>query len=290
MFFIGAACGSFVNALVYRLRNNLPIYYARSRCDSCEHQLSFWDLIPLVSYVLLGGKCRYCQNPIDIYYPLVELATAVLFAGTFFSYVGLETLDVGPLNWFSFAAQLVLIVILMAILLYDALFMEIPDRLVLPGIGLAAAASAVKAVLEMRLFYDMTSKLQFARELLADQNFMRGHYLEIATPYIYGALAAAALAAVFYIIVWVSKERAMGGGDIKLALLLGLILPWPFIITAMYIGFLLGAAVGIGWVLTHRKEMHTLIPLAPFLVTGVLATMLFGDSIFRWWLSLKLFG
>lgn len=290
MFFVGSAFGSFVNALVYRIRNLLPITYARSQCPNCEHQLAARDLIPLLSYVLLGGRCRYCREPIPIHYPLIELATAVMFAGSFYAYFGLGTLDIGPLNWFSFIAQLFFVVLLMGVLLYDGLYMEIPDKLVLPGIAIAAIIDVVKVVLGSWLFRDMTSRLQFGPQLLANKNFLTGHYVEIASPYLYGAAAGLALAAVFYAIVWLSKERAMGGGDIKLAFLLGLVLPWPFLITAMYIGFLLGAAVGIGWVLTHRKEMHTLIPLAPFLVTGVLVTMLFGDALFRWCLSLKLFG
>lgn len=290
VFIFGTAIGSTINALVYRLRNLLPFLGARSMCPTCKHQLAVLDNIPLVSFVMLGGRCRYCHEPISIQYPLVELGTGLLFAATFFQYFGLDSLTLGIVDSFAFVSQLIFVTFLVILLIYDLKFMEIPDKIVLPAIVIAVILDALKIGLSVKAFRDLTARLQFGPQLLADPKFIQTHTMEIATPILYGALAGLVLAGIFYAIVYLSNERAMGGGDIKLAVLLGLVIPWPHLVTAMYIGFAFGAVVGIGLVLSRKKQMRQLIPLAPFLVTGVLATMFTGDSLFRWFLTLHLFS
>ncbi len=290
VFIFGTAIGSTINALVYRLRNQLPFRRARSMCPNCKHQLSILDNIPLVSFVILGGRCRYCHEPISIQYPLVELGTGLLFAATFFQYFGLDNLTLGLVDSIALASQLIFITFLVILLVYDLKFMEIPDKVVLPAIVIAVILGALKIGLSVKAFRDLTARLQFGPQLLADPKFIQTHTMEIASPILYGALAGLVLAGIFYAIVYLSNERAMGGGDIKLAIFLGLVIPWPHLVTAMYIGFAFGAVVGIGLVLSRKKQMRQLIPLAPFLVTGVLATMFMGDSLFRWFLTLHLFS
>lgn len=286
---LGLAVGSFVNAAVFRLRQGLPVVYGRSVCDHCHHSLAAGDLIPIFSYLTLGGHCRYCGKRLSLQHPLVELATGILFAASYYQYftsgVTLTNLPIVV----SFLAQLVFISILLILLLYDLKYMELPNRVVLGGIALAVLIDLVKVGVSIRDFVQVTGRLPFGRQLLQDSSFVAAHSLDIASPYLWGAVAGVTLAAIFFVIVLWSRERAMGGGDIKLALLLGLILPWPYLVPAMYIGFILGAVVGVGTVIAGQKKMKTLIPLAPFLVTGTLAAMFFGSDLFRILLSVKFF-
>lgn len=288
-FVVGAAVGSFINALIFRLREGLPVVNARSICPHCHRKISSADLIPLLSYLRLGGKCRNCRKQISLQYPLVELVLGILFAASFYQFFGLNGLEIGIINIFYFSAQLLFITSLMALFVYDLKYMELPDKVVLPSLVLALIVGAGKIALGVWQFRELTLRLPIGRELLQDNSFVLSHVWEIASPVVYGALAGFVLAAIFYVIVLLSRERAMGGGDIKLALLLGLILPWPYLIPAMYIGFVLGAVVGIGLVLLRRKKIKQLIPLAPFLVFGTLATIFFGDVLTRWLLAVKFF-
>jgi leader peptidase (prepilin peptidase) / N-methyltransferase len=287
-FILGTAIGSFINALVYRLHEGLSIIAARSICPKCKKPISDLDLIPIVSYLILRGRCRHCGKTISPQYPVVELLTGVFFAASFWSYFVLDGIF-SPVEVTLFFIQLVFISILMALLVYDFLYMELPDRIILPALAFAVLADIAKFALGVWQFRDLTGRIQIGPSLLADPAFVSSHVWEIATPILYGAAAGLVLAAIFYLIVYLSKERAMGGGDIKLALLLGLILPWPYLLPAMYIGFALGAVIGIGLVLAQRKKIRQLIPLAPFLVLGTFASMFFGDFLYRIVLNFKLF-
>lgn len=288
-FVLGCAVGSFVNAWTYRLRHNLPLFYDRSICPHCKKKIENKDLVPLLSFIFLRGRCRHCRKKISFQYPLVELAVGILFVASFYQYYGSGLVWPSLLNSFSFVSQLYFITVLMALLLYDLKHMELPDKIVLPGLLTAFVAVLVKIALGVWEFRDNTARLPIGKELLSDANFVSSHVWEIASPHVYGALAGLVLAAIFYVIVLLSRERAMGGGDIKLALLLGLILPWPYLVPAMYVGFILGAVVGVALVVVNRKKMKQLIPLAPFLVAGTLAAIFFGNELFRFLLSVKIF-
>jgi leader peptidase (prepilin peptidase)/N-methyltransferase len=287
-FILGAAIGSFIDALVYRLREGLPIIAARSICPHCKKQIRNIDLIPILSYFLLKGRCRNCGHPLSKQYPVFEILTGLSFAGTYFAYFGYGAgFDLPTV--FSFAAQLFFVTVLLILLLYDLRYMELPDRVVLPAIAAALVIDILKIALGVWQFHYLTGRLPFGRDLLLDESFVWGHTLEIIAPIVFGLLAGIVLAGVFYAIVYLSKERAMGGGDIKLAILLGLILPWPYLLPALYIGFALGAIVGVALVILQRKKMRQLIPLAPFLVAGTLASMFFGDFLYRYLLTFRLF-
>lgn len=288
-FVVGAAVGSFVNAAVYRLHAKLPLVNARSLCPHCQHRLAARDLVPVVSWLVLRGRCRYCGQPISYHYPTVELVTGLLFAASFAYNIGLTRLSHNPIDVLALVAQLVFITILMIIFWYDLKFMAIPNRVVVPGMVAALAFDLAQIGLNLYQFKQVTAALPIGGYLLNDTNFLTNHLLDIATPYAYGLLAGILLGLVFFVIVWLTQERAMGGGDVKLAVLLGLILPWPYLIPALYLAFLIGSVVGVGLILTRRKKMRTLIPLAPFLVTGTLAAMFFGPQLVLWMITIKPF-
>jgi len=237
-FVFGLAIGSFINCLVYRLNHGLSPFYGRSFCPECKHQLVWFDNIPLLSFILLGGRCRYCQKKIGLHYPLVELGAGILTLSIF---------------TFQFSLyNLLIIYALIAIFLSDFLYMTIPDAIVYPAIGL-------------------TFLFRFRVGMMVD------------------VLVAGLGAAAFFLgLVFLTKGRGMGRGDVKLAGLMGFILGYPKIIVALYFAFLTGALVGVILILLNKKSLNTQIPFGPFLVLGTLVSMFWGEIIWAKSLALLL--
>lgn len=287
---LGTAVGSAINAAVYRLRHHLPYFWTRSICPNCKETLSPLELIPIVSYIFLRGKCKSCKQRISLRYPAVEIATGILFAANYIYFFGLVDFRWDLANFTSFLVRLIFITVLMLIFVYDLMYMEIPDQVVVPGIVIALIADMAQIAASFWEFRTLTASLPIGQTLLSNPTFLKMHlWTDYSSPYVYGLLAGIVLAVIFYVIVLLSKERAMGGGDIKLALLLGLVLPWPLLVPALYVGFVIGAVVGLLVMAIGRGKMRTLIPLAPFLVTGAWAAMYFGADIMRMFEVLKLF-
>lgn len=284
----GTIVGSAITAAVYRLRHHLPYFWARSMCPDCKHNLGPTELVPIFSYIFQRGKCKNCKKRVSWKYPAIEIATGVMFAANYVYFFGLNGFrwDLGDVV--GFVTRLIFIAILMLVFVYDLMYMEIPDQVVLPGIVIALIADMAQIAGAFWEFRSLTAASQLGQYLLASPTYLKNYFWLISWPYIYGALAGIVLAAIFYVIVILSKERAMGGGDIKLALLLGLMLPWPLLVPAMYVGFVLGAVVGLVVLILRRGKMGTLIPLAPFLVSGVWAAMYFGSDLMSFFSLIKL--
>jgi prepilin signal peptidase PulO-like enzyme (type II secretory pathway) len=286
---LGTIVGSAIDAAVYRLRHHLPYFWTRSMCPDCKTLLGPLELVPIFSYIFLGGRCKNCKKKLPLRYPAVEVATGVLFAANYIYFFGLTSFRWDLVDVVSFGVRMVLIAVLMLIFVYDLMYMEIPDQIVVPGIVIAFIANIVQVAASFWEFRTLTASLPIGKYLLSNQNFLKNHLWDMASPYLFGILAGIVLAAIFYIIVLVSRERAMGGGDIKLAFLLGLVLPWPLLVPAMYVGFIVGAVVGILVLLLRRGKIRTLIPLAPFLVTGTWVALYFGADLIRMFDVLRLF-
>ena len=141
---LGLCFGSFVNALVWRIKSKKDWVKARSVCVNCKHQLSVLDLVPVLSWIFLRAKCRYCKKPISIQYPLVELLTAGLFIASYHWWPYVISTDIS--SWLPFAVWLVCVVGLVAMAVYDLRWMIIPDKIVVPLIALATTLAAVEAI------------------------------------------------------------------------------------------------------------------------------------------------
>ena len=128
-FVLGTICGSFLNCVIYRLEVSKSFLKGRSYCPHCKHILSWQDLIPIFSFIFLKGKCRYCQKPISWQYPLVELATGILFIWTYLSYD--RDLSMSLIFYLIFACFLIIIFV------YDLKHYLIPDKVIYPAIVLA---------------------------------------------------------------------------------------------------------------------------------------------------------
>jgi prepilin signal peptidase PulO-like enzyme (type II secretory pathway) len=248
----GLVCGSSINALVWRLYVGRSWVEGRSECPDCGHVLAPKDLVPVASWLMLGGKCRYCGAPIKDH-PIVEVVTGLAFAVS-----GYVLASAGSLNAVQAAFWAVMLVMLIVLAVYDKRWLILPDKVVLPLIVVAFA-------------YDIVvSGMAHSPRLLA------------------GYLLAAVLAGgAFYAIVFFSKGRAMGGGDIKLVFAMGLILGPAGTAVALLIAFNVAAIVGIAMIAAKRRSRRDQIPFGPFLVGATVVAFLFGQQMVDWYLKIN---
>lgn len=278
---LGLILGSFVNAFVWRLHEQetllekkkkptkqqlakFSILKGRSMCPDCRHELAPKDLVPLFSWLFLGGKCRYCRKPISWQYPLVELSTAALFAVSyaFWPY----TLNSGHsghsgLSYVIFGVWLLFVTMFMALTVYDLRWLLLPNRVVFPLMLLAV-------VYVLLLALD------------------RGQVRVVLD----AALGALVLAGTFWVLFQVSAGRWIGGGDVKLAVVLGLLAGTPLkALLVLFVSSIIGTVFAIPLLMRGKKALKTQVPFGPFLLAATVIVVLFGSSMLDWYTQ-KLLG
>ena len=252
LFVFGAVIGSFLNVCIYRVPRNQSIIWPASRCTSCSNPINFYDNIPIFSYILLRGRCRYCKAKISRRYPLVEALNAFIYLLVFWRF---------GLGWSS-AIYFVLCSSLIVITFIDYDFQIIPDRITLPGIPIGLIAGSF---------------------ILPDP-FLRATSLGLMA----SVIGAAGGFSFFYMVAFLSlrilKKEGMGGGDIKLMAMVGAFLGWKAVLLTTFLGSLFGAIIGLGLMAFKGREKGSLIPFGPFLAIGTLISLLFGQEILIWYL------
>ena len=252
LFVFGAVIGSFLNVCIYRIPRNQSIIWPASRCTSCSNPISFYDNIPIFSYLLLRGRCRSCKAKISGRYPLVEALNAFFYLLVFWRY---------GLAWSS-AIYFVFCSALIVITFIDYDFQIIPDRITLPGIPIGLVTGSF---------------------ILPDP-FLRATSLGLMA----SVIGAAAGFSFFYLVAFLSlrilKKEGMGGGDIKLMAMVGAFLGWKAVLLTTFLGSLFGALIGVGLMVFRGREKGSLIPFGPFLATGALISLFFGQEILIWYL------
>ncbi len=252
-FIFGLLVGSFLNVVILRLKSQEDIMLARSHCPKCRTTLQVWDLLPVISFVLLRGRCRYCQTRIAWQYPLIELATASLMAGT--TYVvtqgqGLSSLtdSYAVIAWLR---DLYIVGLLIVIFVYDLKYYLILDKVTLPAIVI----------------------------LLIINWYLGWPVLDM--------LLAAGLGGGFFGLQFVlSKGQWIGGGDLRLGVLMGIILSWPNILVGLFLAYIIGAVISLLLVAVKRKTAKSAVPFGTFLTIGTYLSMLFGSQIVTWYLNM----
>ena len=253
LFEVGLFFGSFLNVLADRLSMGKTMG-GRSMCDSCMHVLSWNDLIPIVSFLILRGKCRYCKAPFSIQYPLVELFTGVIFVITW--YFSLHSILIPPDSYLLHSIHLGFAAVLIVMLLADFRYQIIPDEMQIALLILGVS----------KILY--TSIVIGGVGLSVVSQTMGMHAL-------YGLSVMAPLLLVFLI----TKGRGMGFGDVKLAFVMGLILGLLPGFLALYIGFVIGGIVGGILLLTKKGKRKTKIAFGPFLILGLYTMIFFENEI-----------
>jgi len=246
LFIFGLVIGSFLNCVIYRLEVKQSFVKGRSYCPHCKHQLSWKDLIPLLSYITLGGRCRYCKKIISVQYPAVELLTGLLFLLSF---------NADHIVRSSYL--LITISFFIILFVFDLKHYIIPDKVVLPAIIVALAYNTFSLV---------TGDFSFLY-------FMKLFWAGFIPAF------------VFFLIFVFSQGKWIGFGDIKLVLLMGLFLGPNRVLVALFLAFTLGAIIGLGLVIGTKKNMRSEIPFGPFLISGTLIALFWGNQIINWYLS-----
>jgi prepilin signal peptidase PulO-like enzyme (type II secretory pathway) len=268
LFLLGLGFGSFVNALVWRLheqqskkpktkKSDLSILTGRSICPNCRHTLSALDLVPVISWMLLRGRCRYCGRPISKQYPAVELATGFIFALSYIFWPLVPSFDG---QWLLLATWLACSVGLMALAVYDIRWMILPNRIIYPTLAIAIAG---------RLGYITAYEPRPGRAL--------GLW----------ALSAAIASGIFYILFLVSQGKWIGFGDVRLGLITGTLLAHPYKSFAMiFIASLLGILSVLPSLFAGRKSLTSKTPYGPFLIAATGIMVIFGDSLINGYKSI----
>ena len=265
VFLFGLIIGSFLNCFIWRLHEGEGMWN-RSYCPKCRNQIAWYDNIPVISFILLGGKCRNCKEKISFQYPIVELTTGILFLMAFlnnesgimnygaFVFSDVNNLSVVILNskflilnlrdWFVIAVMTV-------IFIYDLRWYLILDEISLP------------ACLIVFLF----------------NLFLGINWLALLISGIIGGS--------FFLIQFViSKGKWIGGGDIRLGLLMGLALGrFDYLLLAILLAYFAGSFVGLGLIIFGRKKWDSQIPLGVFLSVSIVFVIFWGEAIMNWYLG-----
>jgi leader peptidase (prepilin peptidase)/N-methyltransferase len=265
----GAIIGSFLNVVIHRVPLEESIVFPNSRCPSCGAVIAFYDNIPVLSWVMLGAKCRRCKERISIRYPAVELLTAALFVGVAW-HDGLTA---------ALPFDLVFASALLALVFIDAEHMILPNAITYPGIVFALVARIVIPYLTGTPHFDDLASLQHGA--LAD--------IPVWVVSLAGALIGALIGGgSLWLMGWTWEKlrgiEAMGLGDVKMMFMVGAYVGWRLTILTIFVGVLTGSVIGI--VLMARKgqrNMQMLLPFGVFLGLGAIAALLFGGPLVEWY-------
>lgn len=267
VFAFGLVVGSFLNVCIARLPRHESIVTPPSHCPRCGSGIRFYDNIPLISFLLLRGKCRNCGEPISWRYPFVELMNALLY--------------VGIVNEFRLTGEAALIMALgsslIVITFIDLDHLIIPDVITLPGmlIGLSLAPF---------FMYSLADTIPFGLERFLPGT---GPYLPALTNSLLGLfLGAGPLLAIGWIWEKLRHVEAMGGGDVKLMGMVGSFLGWKGALLTIMLGALAGSLVGILLIVLKRHQIEKYIPFGPFLAAGALTSAFYGPDIISWYMGL----
>lgn len=271
VFVLGAAIGSFLNVVIYRVPNEMSVVLPNSACPNCKNAIKPYDNIPIISWMMLRGKCRNCRLPIAWRYPAVELLTAVVFCVVYWK-IGLTPyLPIG----LAFSAAMI------SLIFIDAEHMILPNVITYPMFVIAMIIRIVFPIVFTGNYFSDTT------------------LAPLASLTNYPAWAVSLIGAIFGALIgggslWLVGEiwkqlrgvDAMGLGDVKLLFGVGALLGWRLTILTIFVGAFTGAIVGVSMIIVRKdRDMQTQIPFGIFLGIGSFVAMLFGDGIIAWYLN-----
>jgi leader peptidase (prepilin peptidase)/N-methyltransferase len=242
----GLAWGSFLNVVIYRLPQRISIFRPSSFCPSCQKSIKFYDNIPLLSFIILNGKCRYCGEKIPVSYPIVEFLTPLSFL-LLYSHYSLS---------FHFFASCLFASALIVLSFIDFYLQILPDAITLPGILLALIYSLFRS--DLNLTQALVGAVVGAGFLL----------------FVYGA---------YY---FLRKKEGLGMGDVTMMLMIGAYLGLQRTLFTLILASLSGALVGILFILFKKKDLQYALPFGTFLGPAAFVSLLWGERIVRAYLSL----
>lgn len=245
VFIYGLIIGSFLNVCIYRIPREESIIFPFSHCPKCNTNLKFHDLVPVFSFIVYKGRCRYCGEKISPQYPIIEILTATIYILLFYKY-GLSL---------EFLFYLIIFSFLIIITVIDLKYMIIPDVLIALILGTTIAYKIISYLL-------YGNPVEFLNSIL-------------------GLISSSLL---FIIIILISKG-GMGGGDVTLIGSLGFILGFKNIVLTIFLSFILGGIISTCLLITKIKGRKDPIPFGPFIIIGFTITIFWGEPLITWYLS-----
>ncbi|MBT4936993.1 prepilin peptidase [Candidatus Peregrinibacteria bacterium] len=293
---LGLFFGSFSNVVLYRLKNGGSICLGRSKCRDCDHYLSWLDLIPVFSWAFLKGKCRYCKQPISVQYPGVEIAFSLFW----FISAYLTGVPTNSQEWGFLVFLLYIVSSLIIISVYDLLYYEIPDQVAFPAIAISIIA----------IFLGKEPSWKDA--ILGSVFIYSFFYIQILIPSLIYAfhskkwkLIGETLLFYFFFPLWLflslflpqkiiekiplfreSEEEEespswIGGGDLRLAFIMGLLLGLKKGILALFLSYIIGASISLMLIALKQKSRKSMVPFGPFLAAGTFISFFWGEFLWN---------
>lgn len=250
---LGIIVGSIINATVLRTKAGLPLM-SRAKCVTCVEPIAWFDIIPVVSYFALKGRCRRCSAAIEWQYPAVEAAVGILFAAfclRIFLGWGVPAYVAPGESALLFLRDALVSVFLVIIFLYDFRFSVIPDRFSIPAIVVAVLANVA-----------------------------------LGAPGWSILLGGLALGSFFALQFLISGGRWIGGGDVRMGLLMGFLLGLPLGVTALFLSYVFGAIGGIFLLAFRHRHIDSHVPFGTFLALATVVAMIWGQELFNWYIGL----
>lgn len=278
----GLFIGSFLNVVADRLCQEKNPFKGRSACDACGKTLKPWHMVPILSYIVLKGKCAYCQQKLSLYYPFSEALTAIFFGvAVYFS-----NFAVSPtlLTGLRFAYLAAVFSVFAVIFLSDLKYQIIPNQVVYFGIIFVFLVQVGSLGYWAYKYHTMLQSNALGSYLLKG-NFYKDSVLREVKSFGYNVGAGLGICLFFYLLVILTQERGMGGGDVKLGLLIGLFNGFPNGIIAIFLGFISGSLVSVFLILSTKKGLKDVVPFGPFLILGSVLSLLYGDALFTRYIS-----
>lgn len=283
IFIVGTFIGSFLKVVADRTSTGRKFLKGRSKCEGCGKELKIKDLIPVYSYIRNKGKCAYCEEKLSILYPISEVTTGLILAGIAF-YINVFNVP-NPFIWVTFAYLAVVACIYIVILFADIKYKIIPNKVVIPAIVFVFILLLISFGFVAYSSYKQLAADEFGRYLL-QVGYWHSQMLGIIKRLGYTVLSSIGLGLFFWLLIVITKGKGMGGGDVKLAVLIGLFNGFPINIVAIVLAFVLGAIYSGIMMAFGKKGMKDAIPFGPFLILGSVLAFVFGSQLFSWYISL----
>jgi leader peptidase (prepilin peptidase)/N-methyltransferase len=261
-FLAGIAVGSFLNVVADRLPAGQSIISPPSHCPNCQRRIVFKDLVPVFSYILLKGRCRYCGSAIPVRSLIVELGTGFLFAFLYWHY---------GLSW-ELAIVIVYSCLFIVLIVTDLEHGVLPNKIVYPGMIIALVFAGLGTIPGF------------------EPSFIANSILRFSELWIVNAAIGGGVGFVILFIIAIIFRGGMGWGDVKLAGLMGLAAGFPLILVAIFLAVVTGGLVAIILLLLKVKRRKDAIPFGPFLAVAAMATLFWGNDLLHWYLNTSIFS
>lgn len=253
---IGAACGSFVGAMTWRMWRKMDWVKSRSICEHCKHQLRVRDLVPILSWLLLRGKCHYCKKKIGWLAFGLEIGVATAFVVSYLFWPLGEIAVGDSINWIQivlFAIWLIIVVFMTALLVYDARWRLLPNKLLWPLVGVAATFAVLCNI--------------------------GVHHLGLVDFLIQIGLAMIPVAGIYGLLYLMSRGKWIGLGDVKFGLVVGLLVNWLGAVLVLAGANILGTLMMMPLIIRRKLTMNSKIPFGPFLILATFLIFLFLPAL-----------